>query len=126
MVTVGDMQMIQPEGPFAELMNKLVETTEDELRLVFQYDADSVEIAFLREDLLSEDMVPRVDELHSRSKIVETSPTEDTESIYGDLEANISVYEDSFVLQFIGQEGDGLVAVADRNGNGNEVVKKVF
>jgi hypothetical protein len=124
MVTVGDMQMIQPEGPFAELMNKLVETTEDELRLVFQYDADSVEIAFLREDLLSQDMVPRVDELHSRAKIFETSPVEDTEDNYGELEANISVYEDAYVLQFIGKEGQGLVAVADRNGGG--LIRKVF
>ncbi len=124
MVSVGDMKMIEPDDPYAELMGKLVETTEDELRLVFQYDSESVDISFLREDLLSEDMVPRVDELHSRSKIVETSPTVDTESIYGDLEANISVYEDAFVLQFIGQEGDGLVAVADRDGSG--LVRKVF
>lgn len=124
MVSVGDMKMIEPDDPYAELMGKLVETTEDELRLVFQYDSESVDISFLREDLLSEDMVPRVDELHSRSKIIETSPTEDTESIYGDLEANISVYEDAFVLQFIGQEGDGLVAVADRDGSG--LVRKVF
>ena len=124
MVTVGDMQMIQPEGPFAELMNKLVETTEDELRLVFQYDAESVEIAFLREDLLSEDMVPRVDELHSRAKIFETSPDADTQANYGELEANISVYEDAYVLQFIGQDGQGLVAVADRNGGG--LIRKVF
>jgi hypothetical protein len=124
MVSVGDMQMIEPDGPYAEMMTKLVDATDDELRLVFQYDSESVDISFLREDLLSEDMVPRVDELHSRSKIIETSPTEDTESNYGELEANISVYEDAFVLQFIGQEGDGMVAVADRNGGG--LVRKVF
>ncbi|MBS3761625.1 hypothetical protein [Halodesulfurarchaeum sp.] len=124
MVSVGDMQMIEPDGPYAEMMTQLVDATEDELRLVFQYDSESVDISFLREDLLSEDMVPRVDELHSRSKIIETSPTEDTESNYGELEANISVYEDTFVLQFIGQEGDGMVAVADRDGGG--LVRKVF
>lgn len=124
MVTVGDMQMIEPEGPFGDLMRKLVETTEDELRLVFQYDAENVNINFLREDLLSEDMVPRVDELHSRAKILETSPVEDTEANYGELEANISVYGDAYVLHFIGQDGEGMVAVADRTGNG--LIKKIF
>lgn len=124
MVTVGDMQMIEPDDPYAELMSKLVESTDDELRLVFQYDTESVNISFLREDLLSQDMVPRVDELYSRSKIIETSPEADTEDIYGELEANISVYEKAFVLQFIGQEGNGLVAVADRNDGG--LVRKVF
>lgn len=124
MVTVGDMQMIEPDGPFGELKSKIVESTEDELRLVFQYDAESVDINFLREDLLSQDMVPRVDELHSRAKIFETSPANDTEANYGDLEANISVYEDAYVLQFIGQDGEGLVAVADRDGDG--LIRKVF
>ena len=124
MVSVGDMQMIEPDDPYAELMGKLVESTDDELRLVFQYDTESVNISFLREDLLSQDMVPRVDELYSRSKIIETSPEADTEDIYGELEANISVYENAFVLQFIGKEGTGLVAVADRNDGG--LVRKVF
>ncbi|MFW6383860.1 MAG: hypothetical protein ACOCZC_00500 [Halodesulfurarchaeum sp.] len=124
MVTVGDVQLTEAEGPFAQLLNEIVEATEDELRLVFQYDADEVEIAFLREDLLSEDVVPRVDELHSRAKIFETSPDADTQSNYGDLEANVSVYEDVFVLQFIGQEGTGMVAVADRDGS--ELIRKVF
>lgn len=95
MVTVGDMQMIESESPFAEIMTKLVESADEELRLVFQYNSETVDIAYLRDDLLSEDIVPRVDELHSRSKIVETSPTEDTEANYGELESNISVYEDA-------------------------------
>ncbi|MFP4529691.1 MAG: hypothetical protein ACLFNC_00210 [Halodesulfurarchaeum sp.] len=124
MVSVGNMQMIEPDGPFSELMTKLVEATEDDLRLVFQYDADEVDIAFLRDDLLGEDMVPRVDELHSRAKIFETSPVEDTEAGYGELEANISVYRDAYVLQFIGTGGEGLVAVADRNGGG--LIRRVF
>ncbi|MDR5656955.1 hypothetical protein RH831_07140 [Halodesulfurarchaeum sp. HSR-GB] len=124
MVSVGDMQMVDPDGPYAELMQRLLEATEDELRLVFQYDSESVDIAFLREDFLSEDMVPRVDELHSRAKIIETMPTEDTQAAYGDLEANVTVHEDVFVLHFFGTEGDGLVAVVDR-GNGS-VIRSIF
>lgn len=124
MVTVGDMQMIEGEGPFAELITTLVETADEELRLVFQYDSESVDIAYLRDDLLSEDIVPWVDELHTRSKIIETGPTEDTEANYGELESNISVFEDAYVLQFIGQDGDGMVAVTDRNGG--DLIKEVF
>ncbi|MGM0372257.1 MAG: hypothetical protein ACQEQJ_07115 [Halobacteriota archaeon] len=124
MVSVGDMQMVDPEGPYAELMQRLLEATADELRLVFQYDSESVDIAFLREDLLSEDMVPRVDELHSRAKIIETMPTEDTQTVYGDLEANVTVHEDVFVLHFFGTAGDGLVAVVDR-GDGS-VIRSIF
>jgi hypothetical protein len=124
MVSVGNIRTIDPEAPSAELLEKLVETARDDLRLVFQYDGDSVDISFLREDLLSEDMVPRVDELFSRAKIIDTSPEADTEMVYGELEANVSVYEDAFVLQFVGKEGTGLVAVADRNGSG--LVRKVF
>ena len=124
MVIVSDMEVISPDGPFAELMTRLVTATRDDLRLVFQYDSESVDIAFLREDLLSEDMVPRVDELHSRAKIFETSPVDDTEANYGDLEANISVYEDAYVLQFLGRDGEGLVAVADRSGDG--LIRRVF
>ena len=124
MVTVGNMRMIDPEGPYAELMERLMGVTEGALRLVFQYDSESVDIAFLREDLLSEDMVPRVDELHSRAKIIETMPTEDTTSLYGDLESNVSVHEDVFVLHFFGTEGDGLVAVVDR-GDGS-IIREIF
>ncbi|AOW80450.1 hypothetical protein HTSR_1273 [Halodesulfurarchaeum formicicum] len=124
MVSVGDMQMVDPDGPYAELMQRLLEATADDLRLVFQYDSESVDIAFLREDFLSEDMVPRVDELHSRAKIIETMPTEDTQAVYGDLEANVTVHEDVFVLHFFGTEGDGLVAVVDR-GDGS-VIRSIF
>lgn len=124
MVTVGDIQMIESESPFAELMTKLVETADEELRLVFRYNSDTVDITFLRDDLLGEDIIPRVDELHSRSKIIETSPTEDTEANYGELEANISVYEEAFVLQFIGQGGEGMVAVTDRNGG--DLIREVL
>lgn len=124
MATAGDIQMIEPDDPYAELMSTLIETIDEELRVVFQYDGDGVNISFLRDDLLSEDMVPRVDDLYSRSKLIETSLVADTESIYGELEANISVYEDTFVLQFVGQNGKGLVAVADRNGRG--LVRQFF
>lgn len=102
-------------GPYRTLLEELLSgEVADDLRVVFLYDSESVDIAYLREDLLSDDMLPRVDELHARAKHVEMMPTADTQEVYGDLEMFVGIRENAVELHFIGGDDQGLVATADR------------
>ena len=85
------------------------------VRVAFVYEDDAIDIAHLREDLLSVDMRPRVEELHERATHFQMAPDETTRTVYGDLELVVAVREEVVELYFLGGEGEGLIATADRS-----------
>lgn len=102
-------------GPYGTLLEELLsEPGVEDLRFAFVYGADSLDIAYLREDLLAEDLLPQVSELRERAKKFEGLPVTETRDDYGDTEMAVVVREQAVELYFIGGDDTGLVATADR------------
>lgn len=115
MGSASDTQALIQREPYRTLLDELLSRAESELRFVFVYGPEDVDVAYLRGNLLQDDLVSQVSELHARAKHVETMPDSDIRPSYGPLELVISVHTDVVVLQFVGPDGTGLVATADRS-----------
>lgn len=104
-------------GIYSVLLDELLENDEDDLRLAFVYDSESIDVVYVRDDLLEQDLLPRIDEMRARALDDWVGPSEKTRPQYGDLEMTISVRESVVVLHFLRAESSGFVAIADRTGN---------
>lgn len=110
--------------PYQTMVEELLtEAVVDDLRFAFVYGSDSVDIRYLREDLLSEDMLPRVSELRERARDIDGWPSTETEEIYGDTELVIVYRERGVEIHFVGGDDTGLIAMADRT---EEVVEQLL
>lgn len=105
------------DAPYRRLLEELLANDEEDLRLVFAYDEDSVDLVYVREDLLEEDLLPRVNDEHTRALNAWSQTDGDARQVYGDLEITVAIREAAIVLHFLGSEREGIVAVADRTGD---------
>lgn len=118
MASIDGPTTVPNREPYQSLLDELLgESTIADLRLAFIYGTDSVDVAYLREDLLGEDMQSRVEELHARAKHIEFMPTSELQAVYGEVEMAVMVREEAVELYFLGGDGEGLVATADRTEN---------
>lgn len=124
MATESNDTRIENLSSYRVLLEELLsEAVVDDLRVAFIFGTESVDIAYLREDLLAEDMLPRVSELHQRATAVETMPVEETLDVYGEIEMAVIIREKAVELHFFGSDETGLVATADRT---DDVVKQLL
>jgi hypothetical protein len=101
---------------YADIVDALYRRAERNLRVLLYYGPNELNIYYLREDLLEEDLQPRLNEIHrvekSRSPITGWNCLED----FGDIETVAVVHEDVLVVQFRARENEGLLATVDRDG----------
>lgn len=97
------------------VVEDLLANDEDDVRFVFTYDASSIDVVYVREDMLERDLVPRLDAVHSRALDEWDRGAERIRSLYGDRELTIAIRDAVVVIHFLGREESGIVAVADRS-----------
>lgn len=101
--------------PYRTLLDDLLATAGDDTRFAIRYDEESTQLAYLREDLLADDLLPRIDEITDRARSTADRPDANARAAYGDLETTVDVYEDALVLDFRGADHEGIVVAVDRS-----------
>lgn len=99
--------------PYDAVLDELLTRWGDDTRFVVHSTPDSVDLAYLRDDLIIDDLLPRIDELITRARERVDKITH-LQTIYGELETTITIHADAIVLQFHGPDEEGLIATMDR------------
>lgn len=100
--------------PYDVLLDELLARWGDDARFALYYDADDVALAYVRDDLLDRDLLPRVDEVVARARDRDAMPAEHSRAAYGVRETTVEIRADALVVDFHGHDDEGLVIVADR------------
>jgi len=103
-----------PDDTFRRATEAVKRRGGDALRVVFRYDPDAVDVRYVDERRLDEDLLPRIQRLRERALELGHA-TEDTEvDAHGEVETVLAVHEDAAVLYLLVTPDEGLVAVHDR------------
>ncbi|MFW5937767.1 MAG: hypothetical protein ACOCSN_02385 [Halanaeroarchaeum sp.] len=102
-------------SPYRALLDDLLATAGDDTRFAIRYENESASLAYLREDLLADDLLPRIDEITECARRTADRPDDHARTAYGDLETTVDVYEDVLVLDFRGPDREGIVVAVDRS-----------
>jgi|GEM_PF-1553711 len=106
-----------PDDRFRRATEAVKQRGGDALQIIFRYEPDAVDVHYVDERRLDEDLLPRIHRLRERA--LELGDTvEDTEvDAHGEVETVLAVHEDAAVLYLLAAPDEGLVAVHDRTGD---------
>ncbi|GAA0263038.1 hypothetical protein [Halobacterium noricense] len=88
----------------------------DALRIVFRYEPDSVDVRYVDDCRLDEDLLPRLQRLQERALELGDATASTEIDAHGEVETVLAVHEDAVVLYLLVAPDEGLVAVHGRTG----------
>lgn len=100
---------------YEQFTSVLKERAGDNLRIIFQYTPESIDIHHLSDTLLEADLLPRIETLRERALKTAAMTADSKLQSHGETEAIVTTHEDVLVLVFLATEREGLVAVLDRD-----------
>lgn len=100
---------------YEQFTSVLEERAGDNLRIIFQYTPENINIHHLSDTLLEADLLPRIETLRERALKTAAMTADSNIQAHGETEAIVTTHEDVLVLIFLATEREGLVAVLDRD-----------
>lgn len=105
------------KSKYDKFSNQLVDEFGDDIRLVFVYDQSDFRMEFIQEDLIGDDLLPRITKLYRQ--VTKDFPLKDSEltDTFGEMQCWAALHEDVAVLCFKEPDEDkGIIATVDYNG----------
>ncbi|MCG1003767.1 MULTISPECIES: hypothetical protein [Halobacterium] len=105
-----------PDDTFRRATEAIKQRGGDALRIVFQYERDAVDVQYVEDCRLDEDLLPRIQQLRERALELGDTTADTEVDAHGEVETVLAVHEDAVVLYLLVTPDEGLVAVHDRTG----------
>ncbi|WP_251344625.1 hypothetical protein [Haloplanus halophilus] len=86
----------------------------DALRIVFRYTQDTIDIMYIDEQILNEDLLPRIERLRTRALEIAEMSAATIITAYGELETILATHDDAIILYLLAGDDEGIIATHDR------------
>lgn len=103
-----------PDERYRKATDHIKTRSGDDLRIVFQYTPDSIDITYLDEELLGDDLLPRLRRLQTRALEMAAETARTANTGHGEAETILAAHEDVIIIYLLDSEDEGVIAIHKR------------